>query len=155
MCDALAVLKKSVDDGVRSKAIQVVPHLILTETNFYFQRMWDSLAEWLIIWLQSKGISGLKEEDCLRYFKAGRPKDRLNVSTDEFIVPLPPHLPSSVTKLLNLCRIWLNSLFPHVLSKTNRVTYGLLPQRHFPSPLSPSPSLSDGDRFSSKVKCEF
>ena len=29
-------------------------------------------------------------------------------------------------KLLNLCRDWLHSLLPHVLSKRNRVAYGLL-----------------------------
>ena len=29
-------------------------------------------------------------------------------------------------KLINLCRDWLQSVLPHILSKGNRVAYGLL-----------------------------
>lgn len=126
---ALTRLKKVIEDGYESHALQRFPHLILLDTAFYTMKMAPILAELTVQWI-STHIS-IAPSTCLRlctYLHAPPPAVfDVDLSTYSF-------------QLVNLAREWIVTFLPHVLSKINRVSYGLLDNE------CPSNNKSTGSR---------
>jgi hypothetical protein len=112
-------LKEVVEQGAKERVLQRVPHLVLLRQDFYFRHMKPLLIEWLMVWLAIKGMKGVSDDEARAYLTRG-PKDRRAAH------PIQTKLSGDYTKMINLCHDWLQSYLPHVLSKINRVSYGLL-----------------------------
>ena len=57
------------DQGVRMKFVQMVPHLVILSRNFYKDHLKPLLAKWLLLWLNAKGLarSRIDEDEALNY----------------------------------------------------------------------------------------
>lgn len=70
-----------------------------------------------------KGLVNLTHDQLLEYLVKGA---HASANT---IMLVKQHCKDHAIKLLNLCHQWIASVLPHVLSKVNRVSYGLLDDR--------------------------
>jgi hypothetical protein len=116
----LSQLQHALKDGHANHMLQMLPHLILLNSNYYHRVLKPILAKWSLIWLKAKGVaSDIPDAILLEYMTSG-----WSSSDVSSLVTALLSKPQMV--LLNLAYNWLNSYLVHVLSKINRVGYGLL-----------------------------
>ncbi|POM80569.1 Hypothetical protein PHPALM_1572 [Phytophthora palmivora] len=123
-------LHSVLDDGYALHTLQRFPHLVLLDMEFYEARMLPLLSEIAIDWLLKLFRMGKMEIsiDRIKYYLEC-PRSELH--TDASLrSDIENGLSESSIKLLNLARDWLRTILPHVLSKINRVSYGLLTGEH-------------------------
>ena len=113
-------LNQSVQGGLEAKHLQRTPHLILISTAFYRSHLKPLLCRWMLLLLRKLRLHDLKDEQALAYLMYG---GRAHASTT---LEIESTLKDRHVKLLNLSHAWLDQLLPHVLSKIDRVNYGLL-----------------------------
>jgi Ca2+-binding EF-hand superfamily protein len=120
--EVLRDLTAAIDDGLKARALLATPHIVVLSAPFYLKRLLPPLARWAFVFLADKGFRGLDERDVVQFLVlgTGKAEQMLKTQTQSF------HFDDVQVKLLNLARDWLHSLLPHVLSKIDRVTYGLL-----------------------------
>ena len=101
----------------RSLHLLLTPHFVLSQRrhSFYNSRLLPLLVKWMVVWLfEGQRFKGLKERDVTDYLLN---RSKMNISLSATDVQM---------KTLNLTRDWLHSFAPHVLSKINRVHFGIL-----------------------------
>jgi hypothetical protein len=99
--------------------VSTSPHLILLDRGWYATHVVPLVVRWLLLWLS--GRCGAGDSDVSDYLHHG------GAGTDSAVVGrLNRDLNDESMKMLNLGHLWINTLLPFVLSKTNRVAYGLL-----------------------------
>ncbi|KAJ8548740.1 hypothetical protein ON010_g10931 [Phytophthora cinnamomi] len=118
------------DEGYAAHTLQRFPHLVLLDMEFYEARMLPLLSEIAIEWLLKLFRMGKMEVsvDRIKYYLEC-PRTELHTDT-KLRADIEHGLSESSIKLLNLARDWLRTILPHVLSKINRVSYGLLRGEH-------------------------
>jgi Protein of unknown function (DUF3638)/Protein of unknown function (DUF3645) len=117
----LAAVQQVVQDGLKCNAFQRQPHLVLLDKSYYKQHLIEPLAHWSLLWLRSHGLATpLDDETLVSYLVSGWDDDSLAKQVRDCVSP-------QGTQLLNLTHDWLHSFAPHILSKINRVAFGLLP----------------------------
>jgi hypothetical protein len=121
MSIVLEKLKTAVKQGQADRSIQRVPHFVVLRKQFYTVHLLPLLAEWLLIWLGTKGLSGLTDHQVLEFLKKG-PRDAAAAKAVEQATGLN----AEYVKMLNLSHDWLTSYLPHVLTKIHRVGFGIL-----------------------------
>ena len=115
----LAALAKVIQLGYQQRALQRNPHIVLLNIDFYHVAMKPVLMDWLLLWLESQHLSGLSEDSIRTYVLHGsQDNDALTAAVEA--------LTGKHLKMLNLSRDWLGSYLPHVISKIDRVSFGLL-----------------------------
>ena len=146
-------LGQVIEDGYACHALQRTPHLVLLDVEYYRSSLQPLLAKWALLWLHDNfvGVCACSNSQLLAYMAAG-PEGLEEMRTDVSLSHLlsSPHafcffltlvlyngpclcllkvesglLPES-KKLLNLSRDWVRSFLPHVFSKINRVSFGIL-----------------------------
>ena len=63
----LQKLKAAVDEGLKNNFLQIIPHLALIDLNYYRETLKPLLARWILVWLTSKQIQGVEDNDLLEY----------------------------------------------------------------------------------------
>lgn len=107
-------------EGSTSHQLQTTPHLVLLAPSLYFRKLLPLLARWLLVWLQyAHPLHGFADATLLAYLQAD---PRLDAAA---VVALHARTSDEHMQILNLGRTWLTSVLPHVLSKINRVHYGV------------------------------
>ena len=101
---------QAINDGVKQLALRWKPHFILAIEDFYFDRLQVPLRHWLYGYLEKHPA-----------FKSHTKAEIISALDGG---PLEQN--DQVKQILILSRDWLNHLLPFVLSKVNRVHYGLL-----------------------------
>ncbi|KAL1504687.1 hypothetical protein AB1Y20_008467 [Prymnesium parvum] len=102
--------------------LQDVPHFLLLQRRFYDDSLLPVLARWSAEWLVQMGVQQVDREMLLTYLSSAARDELPKAAVDS----MRRALQDEQFKLINLCHNWLHSLLPHVLSKRNRVAYGLL-----------------------------
>jgi hypothetical protein len=134
LAEAVQAMTKVIAEGYDLHALQRVPHLILLDREFYEAKLKPVLVELTISWLETQHFDPV--------ILAGVPlKDAL---LNKHLVPAPaaPEFKRQSSsgstlgdasgpnakyyKMLNICHDWLKSFFPHVLTKIDRVTFGIM-----------------------------
>jgi len=92
----------------------------LSDTPRHTQVLKPLLARWLVGWFGDKGLANLSHDHLLDYLLKG-PK-----AAAETVKVVKQHCKQDAMKLLNLSHQWMSSVLPHLLSKVNRVSFGLL-----------------------------
>lgn len=145
----------ALQEGADAHRLQLRPHLILLDSSFYHLRLKPLLMLWSLLWLRSQSwirsdLSAGEEVEASsrsKWTAAGmhRPSTRTGVPLGEtaeaameaYLLGCPTEEESAVwlgaccggqesMQALNLARDWLNTYLPHILSKVNRVSYGVL-----------------------------
>lgn len=116
----MADIRKAVLQGVREQQLQVTPHLVLLDVAFYHETLKPLVACWILTWFGDKGMANLSHDQILEYIVHGPGASAGTISA------VKQNCRDEAMKLLNLAHEWTCSVLPHVLSKVNRVSYGLL-----------------------------
>jgi len=120
--------------GIRGQFLQTSPHIVLLDTAWYHANLKPVLAPWVLLWLRSKQLIQLTLDDdhAIAYLTKGpngeqqyleKAKEDSKSSVPE---PIEKTHNTLQKKILNLAADWLQSYAPHVLTKIDRVSYGLL-----------------------------
>eukprot|EP01012_Entosiphon_sulcatum_P024255 TRINITY_DN29428_c0_g1_i1.p1 TRINITY_DN29428_c0_g1~~TRINITY_DN29428_c0_g1_i1.p1 ORF type:complete len:4234 (+),score=586.19 TRINITY_DN29428_c0_g1_i1:35-12736(+) len=120
--DLLAHLARTIDHGIEIHALQREPHPVLLDPNFYNEKLRHALAQWTLYWLRKhfSGVVAVTNEILLEYLEGDQ------ATLDRYRECITGNLLPESLKLLNLARNWLRTLLPHVISKIDRVSFGLL-----------------------------
>ena len=118
--DLLESIREAIRGAIASKRVQTSPHLVLLDRGWYHDVLRPLLAHWTSIWLRAHGaLRGMTDGLVMAYLLRGpgeaEAKAQLNRESDDEAI-----------KMTNLARDWLCSLLPHLLTKVDRVTFGLL-----------------------------
>ena len=115
--EILRKIREEVQQASESFDLLLTPHFVLSQRrhSFYNSRLLPLLVKWMVVWLfEGQRFKGLKERDVTDYLLN---RSKMNISLSATDVQM---------KTLNLTRDWLHSFAPHVLSKINRVHFGIL-----------------------------
>ena len=118
--ETLGSIKACIDDGVKVKALQATPHLVLLDKSFYTEKLKPLLAQWMVVWLNSTETMPINNEKLVQYLLVGKK------SGEETLSLLNKKLTDAAMKMVNLSHEWLSSILPFVLGRIDRVTFGLL-----------------------------
>ena len=116
----LEKIKAVVERGLQAKLLQRTPHLVLLNTSFYHRELRPLLASWSMLFLSSKRLSGLTDEEIMGFLMDG-PKGNPMI-----VEAVNMKLTGEYVKMMNLTFEWLSSFLPFCLQKINRVSFGLL-----------------------------
>jgi hypothetical protein len=111
-----AIIRK----GIVEKHLQHTPHLVLLNKAFYHRELKPLIARWQLLYLRHKRLPTVEDRHLISYMVNGPLKDRQAASAVHVA------LDDDYMKMLNLSHDLLRNFVPHVLSKINRVSYGLL-----------------------------
>ena len=142
--EALRILneiKGKIEEGLVNKVMQRTPHLVLLNTTWYHAQLKPLLAQWMLLWLASKRLSGLKDEQITSYLLHRHKADEQALQTIHYT------LSGDHIKMLNLTYDWLRSTLPFVLSKIDRVSFGLLNKDDLDKALAIDPMMPKSRRF--------
>ncbi|CUG89319.1 zinc finger protein, putative [Bodo saltans] len=171
-------LQAVIQRGLHTKALQREPHMVLLDLEFYRTDMLPLLVQWISLWLQGsieserryrKKITMANATTTTTTATAALVDTTTSQATefDAFVSSVSLFLTTSASKnlsvfkdvleakfapkemqLLFLARDWLTTILPHVLSKIDRVGFGMLQSADTPvassssSPPSSLPPLS-------------
>eukprot|EP01053_Blabericola_migrator_P011121 Blabericola_migrator_1__11120@NODE_64_length_15686_cov_41_644215_g57_i0_p1_GENE_NODE_64_length_15686_cov_41_644215_g57_i0NODE_64_length_15686_cov_41_644215_g57_i0_p1_ORF_typecomplete_len4495_score928_11DUF3638/PF12340_8/1_1e37DUF3638/PF12340_8/8e05DUF3645/PF12359_8/3_3e03DUF3645/PF12359_8/4_2e12Nop14/PF04147_12/0_00073SDA1/PF05285_12/2_4e03SDA1/PF05285_12/0_046AAA_11/PF13086_6/2_8AAA_11/PF13086_6/4_6e02MDM1/PF15501_6/8_1YL1/PF05764_13/18_NODE_64_length_15686_cov_41_644215_g57_i014513629 len=110
--------RDGIRDGVSLKHCLTAPHFILLSKRFYKERLKTLFARWMAILLSYLGYPDFQYEEMVQMLI--HPKDKFPAKWHE--ISMRP----DAVQAINLSRIWVKRLGPHVLSCVHRVQYGLL-----------------------------
>jgi hypothetical protein len=116
----LGALNSAIDAGISERIIQVTPHLVVLDRNYYNSTLRNIFAQWILVWLADKGVSGLPQATILTYIQ------KSSAAGKEILSAVKKSCSDDSLKLLNLAHSLLTSILPHVLGKIDRVGFGLL-----------------------------
>ena len=98
--------------------VQIIPHLILLSRAYYVSDIQPLLTRWLLIWLRQSLVGELTDSETNDYLIGGPGSPAGDVVLEK--------CGDENVKILNLSRDWLHTFLPFVISKINRVGFGLL-----------------------------
>ncbi|KNC48811.1 uncharacterized protein AMSG_00592 [Thecamonas trahens ATCC 50062] len=120
-------LEAALDAGYTEHNLQRSPHLALMDVDYYHARLKPILAQWALFWVRERALGSLAsvEHEALLAYMSGELEGPAAQDLAGEHGTLGQLLPVDM-KLLNLAKDWLTSFLPHVLSKVDRVSYGIL-----------------------------
>ena len=121
--EALTILEQIssvIQIGIANKFMQHTPHLVLLNRPFYHKELKPLMARWQLLYLRNKRLPTVDDKHLLSYMVNGPLKDRAAASAVHVA------LDDEYMKMLNLSHDLLRNFLPHVISKINRVSFGLL-----------------------------
>ena len=116
---ALTVLGSLLNQGIGTFNLQSVPHLVLLDMEFYHKYIRPLLIPWVLLYLRSQGLlSVISEEKIKESLTEGSFKIALSNMSDA--------AGERHKMFLRLAIDWLHIFLPHILTKVNRIGFGLL-----------------------------
>eukprot|EP00808_Paulinella_micropora_P020702 g53334.t1 len=113
----LARLRSALWTGLQQRWLQSTPHLVLLDPAAYRSEIASIIIDWVMIFLDAKHVR--LDTQIAKTFLAGH-------ALSEGHANKFGSLQQKDRKLLNFARDWCLSFLPHVLSKIDRVSFGLL-----------------------------
>jgi hypothetical protein len=132
----LETISNVILQGVANKFIQHTPHMVLLNRQFYHKEIKPLLARWQLLYLRNKRLPTVEDKHLLSYMVNGPLKDREAASAVQVA------LDDEFMKMLNLSHDLLQNFVPHVMSKINRVSFGLLSKQDLKNSQEKSVSLA-------------
>jgi hypothetical protein len=121
----LGKIKSVIDEGMGQRLLQGTPHLVLLNRSFYDLKLRPLLAEWLVQWFSFQSKTKITNEQIYLYLSRP-PSDDASSKFLKSIGVNDELVDDDFMKMLNLAYDLLTSFIPFVLSKIDRVTFGLL-----------------------------
>jgi hypothetical protein len=125
-----------IKQGVALKYMQHTPHLVLLNKHFYHKEIKPIMARWQLLYLRSKRLPTVDDKHLLSYMINGPLKDKQAASAVHVA------LDDEYMKMINLSHDLLRNFLPHVMSKINRVSFGLLSKSDLKLQLENDPHVS-------------
>ena len=129
-------IKAVIQQGIHEKHYQFTPHLVLLNRGFYHKNVKPLMARWQLLFLRNKRLPTVEDKHLISYMVNGPLKDKQAASAVHIA------LDDEYMKMINLSHDLLRNFLPHVLSKINRVTFGLLSKSDLKQALETDPNIS-------------
>lgn len=142
--EALSILEgvsAAIQRGVAENKLQHTPHVVVLDKDFYNIQLKPLLVRWQLLYLRSKRLPNIEDKHLLSYMTNGPLKDRQAASA------VSVALDDEYMKMLNLSHDLINNFIPHVLSKINRVSFGLLSKSDLKIAEETDPNMSMARRL--------
>ncbi|KAK2197865.1 bifunctional EF-Hand 1 [Babesia duncani] len=110
--------------GVANCNMADSPHLVLLNMHWYNSELRPLMAEWVHYFLRSNNLVTEPHEHILNFLNTGK-----------------PNLALSSIQVLNFCKEWLWSTFPHVIQRVNLVNYGVLDMKQVEDAMAMNPNV--------------
>ena len=121
----LQKIKKVILKGYSERSLQRNPHLVLLNLDWYHTKMKPVMIEWVYLWLESQHIASILScEQLSEYILTDTAV--LSGSTSVIANLVSENVSKEHRKVLNLVRNWINSYLPHILTKIDRVSFGIM-----------------------------
>ena len=130
-----------IQQGIATQQLQHTPHLVLLSKKFYNKELKQLMARWQLLYLRSKRLPAVEDRHLLSYMVNGPVKDKQAASA------VSVALEDEYMKMLNLAHELINNFVPHVMSKINRVGFGLLNKTDLKLAMESDPNISLVRRF--------
>jgi Protein of unknown function (DUF3638)/Protein of unknown function (DUF3645) len=137
--EAITILEQIsavIQQGIAAKHMQQTPHLVLLNKGYYHKELKPLIARWQLLYLRNKRLPTVEDAHLLSYMINGPLKDRQAASAVQVA------LDDEYMKMLNLSHDILRNYLPHVMSKINRVSFGLLSKADLKLSLEQEPNIS-------------
>mmetsp|Transcript_14755 Transcript_14755/g.40767 ORF Transcript_14755/g.40767 Transcript_14755/m.40767 type:complete len:3812 (+) Transcript_14755:277-11712(+) len=137
--EALSILEQIssvIQRGIAEKQMQQTPHLVLLNRKFYHAELKPLMARWQLIYLRNKRLPSVEDKHLIAYMADGPLKNKAAASAVHVA------LDDEYMKMLNLSHDLLRNFLPHVMSKINRVSFGLLSKQDLKQALELEPNIS-------------
>jgi hypothetical protein len=121
----LSKIKAVIDEGLGQRLLQGTPHLVILNRSFYDLKLRPLLGEWLVQWFSFQAKTKITNEQIYLYLSRPMSDDASSVFLKSIGVN-DELVDDDFMKMLNLAYDLLTSFVPFVLSKIDRVTFGLL-----------------------------
>jgi len=143
----LSSLTSTLEYGFQQCYLQSTPHLVLLNEDFYISDIRAHFIDWALLFLDSQHIS--LPYNSIRLFFTKTTAELAKHETDELfqLVVLINSLPESSVRILIFLRDFIRSYLPHVLTKINRVHYGILSPRDITLALTADPFMPATRQF--------
>jgi len=122
--------------GVEEKKFQHTPHLVLLDKNFYHRELKPLIARWHLLYLRHKRLPKVDDQQLLSYMINGPNDDKQAASA------VSVALSDDFMKMINISQVLIRHFIPFVLSKIDRVQYGLLSKDDLELSLESDPNVS-------------
>uniref|UniRef100_A0A7R9W9B5 ubiquitinyl hydrolase 1 n=1 Tax=Pseudictyota dubia TaxID=2749911 RepID=A0A7R9W9B5_9STRA len=132
----LEKISKVIQQGIETQQLQHTPHLVILDKKFYHKELKQLMAQWQLLFLRSKRLPSVKDTHLLSYMVNGPEKDKEAASA------VSVALDDEFMKMLNLSYELIGNFVPHVLSKINRVKFGLLSKSDLKVAMETDPNIS-------------
>ncbi len=142
--EALSILESisaAIQRGVGENKLQHNPHVVLLDRDFYNTQLKPLLVRWQLLYLRSKRLPNIEDKHLLSYMGNGPLKDSKAASA------VSVALDDEYMKMLNLSHDLINNFIPHILSKINRVSFGLLSKNDLKIAEETDPNMSMARRL--------
>ena len=142
--EALTILDSvasTIQRGVAENKLQHTPHIVLLDRDFYSKQLKPLLVRWQLLYLRSKRLPNIEDRHLLSYMANGPLKDKQAASA------VSVALDDEYMKMLNLSHDLINNFIPHVISKINRVNFGLLSKADLKIAEETNPDMSMARRL--------
>ena len=141
----LEQLKVVIENGYRKRALQRNPHLILLNVDWYHAEMKPALIDWAYLWLESQHIASVLHVAQLHEYVMTDTSTLSGKTATGFPCAIAAVVRDNVSvehrKILNLVRNWLNSYLPHILTKIDRVSFGIMNHGDYERALKTDPHM--------------
>jgi hypothetical protein len=119
----LASIRAAIHDGIAACAMQAIPHVVLLDEEYYVARLRGLMARWALVWVLAqpsmaphRGLSAA----ALEAFVCGTASAAVAADINAAVGV------GEAAAVLNITRDWITTYLPHVLSKIDRVSFGML-----------------------------
>lgn len=133
--ELLDELTAVIEEGCKTKDLQKIPHIVILNRTFYTQKMRPLLSKWMVIYLRHMRIKDVSDDSLLAYLMKG------SSAGADAVSEVVDNLSDEHVKMLNLTHDWLISFAPFVLSKVDRVGFGLLTEDQVKHNLEQDPKM--------------
>eukprot|EP00756_Hemistasia_phaeocysticola_P020667 Hpha_TRINITY_DN15730_c3_g3::TRINITY_DN15730_c3_g3_i3::g.38070::m.38070 len=122
--DIMQELGDALNRGLRNGKLQDSPHLVLIDHEFYHSSLTSVLSKWAQLWL-GQYVVGIDAETQIRFIEDRQERAKLGLQWDKEESEGTKRDSTSV-RLLNLAHDWVQVFLPHLMSKVDRVSFGVL-----------------------------
>jgi hypothetical protein len=126
----------TIQRGIAEQHFQHTPHIVLLDKKFYQNQLKPLMARWQLLYLRHKRLPKVDDRMLLSFMMYGPDADKQAASAVEV------GLSDDFVKMLNLSERLIRHFVPYVLSKINRVQYGLLSKDDLDLSLESDPNVS-------------
>lgn len=136
--EMVEALREAMHQGAEDNLMQKQPHWVLIDVVFYKTHLLRVFARLCLLWMEQEDLD-----------LAGRPWTLTYVCDDKVQEGDWPQfkdaeLEMDTRRVLNLARLWVHTILPHVLLKVNRVSYGIMTSKQCEEALEASPLTPRG-----------
>lgn len=127
-------MRKALMDGAKDGSVQRRPHWVLVSSQFYAEQLRPQFVELSLLYCDKSGIDSKQP-----WVRSYLDTEKVHAESEEAEAFLK--CSEQERTRLNMIRIWLHLVLPHILQKVDRVSFGLMNEQDCKRALAADPRM--------------